>query len=226
MNIMNNQEIDTSSTEVENESKKFVNPFDKTDNKQADDNGKHNDNVTKIKRHDATVVLTCAAVVIVFITIAFFTFNNNKADKQATKSAITALKATLDEDADVKIIATSKPDSIFGRDFITDNEKMSINAAMTKVSDKVMQLTNNLENYDLENPEVNNLMERQMNTAASLRSIMHASILQQKEKNFSGWKVKVEYECKSKGSTIHSEYWAILDRTGKHVIFSFEIPIV
>lgn len=244
---MNNQESTTESPQekaqemdANEDIKKFVNPFvsNNTQSKEAEMEETGERKITEDakpgntesrglkEKLNPTTIFVCIAIALCLVVAGVTTFKFNNPQRAAEKSAIEALKAKLDDTSSFKVIATSKPDSVFGRDYISDQEKMSINSAMMKVNDRVMGLTNNLENFDMENSEASALMEKQMNTAASIRSLMHASIVQNKVRKFSGWKVKVEYETTDKGNKIHSEYWAILDPSGKHVLFSFEIPIV
>ena len=47
------------------------------------------------------------------------------------------------------------------------------------------------------------------------------------KKEFSGWKVKVEYTAQSsQGVPYHWEFWCIIDKEAEVVINSFEIPIL
>ena len=61
-----------------------------------------------------------------------------------------ALLASVDRPETVKIHAVSTPDSVFGRDYITQEEKMAISVAMMKVNEKVMKETDGFENMDFE----------------------------------------------------------------------------
>ena len=147
--------------------------------------------------------------------------------ERAVKSAKCALLASTDNPESVKIVSVSKPDSVFGKNFITDEEKMNLTIAMMKVNEKVMSLTSNLENFDDDSPEVRELMERQVSSMSVLRGILPSTVIQQKKPKFKGWKVKINYRATSEsGNTYESEYWCFIDKTGNHVITSFEIPII
>lgn len=106
------------------------------------------------------------------------------------------------------------------------DEKMSISMAMMKVNEKVMKLTDGLENFNPDDKEISVLMERQMEAMSVLRS-MTPQANDNVTKSFTGWKVKIEYEGKdSGGKPYHSEYWFILDKEAQCVIKSFEIPLM
>ncbi|MBD5419128.1 MAG: hypothetical protein HDR48_03715 [Bacteroides sp.] len=149
--------------------------------------------------------------------------------RSASESAETALLATAVNPDDVKIIAVSKPDSIFNHEFLSTNDKQKISSILMAINDKVMSVTNNLESIEKLDDNVNDLMFRQMSAMSVLRS-MDAPMIEQPTVNtrkFTGWRVKIEYEgIGAYGNKIHSEYWALLDKTGHHVINSFEIPLL
>jgi hypothetical protein len=139
-----------------------------------------------------------------------------------------ALMATVDYPNSVRIIGISHPDSVYGRDYITPQEKLSLSMTMMKIHEKVMKETNGLENFNPKDRQTAEMMERQMTAMAVLRSLVppeqpHGIT----EKPFSGWKVKVEYEARSSGGIPYrSEYWFILDKDAQCVIKSFEIPLL
>lgn len=148
-------------------------------------------------------------------------------EKIAVKSAKSALLASVDNPESVSILAISKADSVYGRDYVTDEEKADLTMAMMKVNDLVMQKTDNLQNFDPESTEIGELMSRQMTAMSVMRNLLHSGIIQNKDRRFTGWKIKVDFEAVSEyGNKYHSEYWFILDKTGSHVIRSFEIPII
>lgn len=146
----------------------------------------------------------------------------------AEESAKVALLASNSESDKVNIITISKPDSVFNNVFISDDDKQKISNILMSIQQRVLEKTNNLENLDKIDDSVNDLMLRQMSAMAILRS-MDKPLFNQSEpssQKFTGWRVKIAYESKSVyGHTIHTEYWALLDKSGKHVINSFEIPL-
>lgn len=212
-------------------SKQYVDPFAEAQQpqQQAASVDKQKKNAKRIPLKDSFRIwgsICLATILLAMMTVLFWNIFRVNPRDDAAQSAKVTLLATLDNPDAVRIITVSKADSVFGRDYISDKEQMILNTEMSKVNERVMKLTNNLENFDTENDEVQELMKRQMTTAASVRNIMHSSMFQPKEKKFSGWKVKIEYEYNTGKSKIHSEFWAITDPTGKHVISFFEIPIV
>lgn len=158
----------------------------------------------------------------------FISCSGSKAEK-ARLLAEKALYATAENPESIEIKAFSEADSVFGREYVTPEEKMNLALAMLKVNRKVMEETGNLEDVDTPSKEVTSLMERQMSAVSALRSVSPFSTDRpsNEKKEFSGWKVKVEYTAKSsQGVPYHSEFWCIIDKEAEVVINSFEIPIL
>lgn len=150
-----------------------------------------------------------------------------KPQKKAVRVAQTALYASVDNPESVKVIAVSKPDSVFGRDYINDDEKMAIAMSMMKINEKVMSRTGNLSEINFEDSELTVLVERQMSAMSAIRSLVSLDSGADTPRPFNGWKVKIEYEAKTaSGSPYRSEYWFILDKDARCVVNSFEIPIL
>ena len=166
--------------------------------------------------------------VIIWGSIFFAIGCSNNPKERARSVAEKSLLACVDCPETVKIKAVSKPDSVFGRDYVTQAEQMNIAMAMLKINQKVMAETDNMEKINLENREMTELMERQMSALSVLRSLVRFDDLEKKEKKpFNGWKVKIEYEAQSEsGMPYRSEYWFILDKDATCVVNSFEIPLL
>ena len=166
--------------------------------------------------------------VIIWGSIIFAIGCSNNPKERAKSVAEKSLLACVDCPETVKIKAVSKPDSVFGRDYVTQDEQMNIAMAMLKINQKVMAETDNMENIDFENKEMTELMEGQMSAVSILRSLVRFDDpANQEKKPFNGWKVKIEYEAQSEsGKPYHSEYWFILDKDATCVVNSFEIPLL
>ncbi len=156
--------------------------------------------------------------------------SENKAQDIARK----ALMASVDNPESVKIVGISKPDSVFGREYVTTKEKMALSVAMMKISRRFMEDTD-FDNPDSECHGMSGQMKRQMDAMTALRSLLVSDGLtpagsnegSQERKPFSGWKVKIEYEATdSDGQPYCSEYWFIMDKEAQCVIRSFEIPLL
>ena len=166
--------------------------------------------------------------ILVWGSIFFFACNSNNPKKRTRAVAEKSLMACVDCPETVEIKAFSDADSVFGREYVTLDERVSIASAMMKISSRVMEQTDNMENVDFEDAELAGLMERQMSAMSALRSLAGSDFDNAKgPKSFTGWKVKVEYEAKNiDGKPYHSEYWFILDKNAECVIKSFEIPLL
>lgn len=160
----------------------------------------------------------------------FFAGCSGSPKDRAESVAMKALEASVKRPGTIKVIAVSKADSVFGREYISPEEKMAVSMAMVKINEKVMKATDGFETFDIGDKEVAELMERQMGAASVLRSLMpygdpmdHGA----RGGDFSGWKVKIEYEALSaSGKPYRSEYWFILDKEALCVVKSFEIPLI
>ena len=172
-----------------------------------------------------TILLVSAAVL--WGTIFFVGCNYNNPKKRAKTIAEKALLASVDCPESVTVKAVSEPDSVFGREYVTDDERMAIAMAMVNINQKVMADTDGLSNFDFNNPETTELMERQMSALSVLRSLIDFRDHSKAKAPFNGWKVKIEYESvSSNGKPCHGEYWFILNKDADCVINSFEIPLL
>lgn len=173
----------------------------------------------------AILLISCIAL---WGGIFFFACRSNNPKERARTVAEKSLMACVDCPETVEIKAFSDADSVFGREYITLDERVSIATAMMKISSRVMEQTDNMENVDFQDAELAGLMERQMSAMSALRSLTGLGPdNSDKPKPFTGWKVKVEYEAKTAdGKPYHSEYWFILDKNADCVIKSFEIPLL
>ena len=172
-----------------------------------------------------TILLLSAAVL--WGTIFFVGCNYNNPKKRARTIAEKALLASVDCPESVTVKAVSEPDSVFGRDYVTDDERMAIAMAMVNINKKVMTDTDGLSNFDFNNPETTELMERQMSALSVLRSLIDFRDHSKAKAPFNGWKVKIEYvSVSSNGKPCHGEYWFFLNKVADCVINSFEIPLL
>lgn len=157
---------------------------------------------------------------------------SDNSENEAQNMAKKALMASVDNPESVKIVGISKPDSVFGREYVTMKEKMALSVAIMKISLRFMENTE-LDNPNAECHGMSGQMKRQMDAMTALRSLMVSGELKpasdearQERKPFSGWKVKIEYEATdSDGQPYRSEYWFIMDKEAQCVIRSFEIPL-
>lgn len=122
-----------------------------------------------------------------------------------------------------EILGMSEPDSAFGKGYLSQKEKESMMAVMQKVTETIMKRTNNMTEFNPEDKYVIDLAERQMKAMSEIRSIIYDS---DKKLEWSGWKVRVDYKGKnSNGREYKAERWLFIDKDGKSVIKSFEIPL-
>lgn len=122
-----------------------------------------------------------------------------------------------------EILGISEPDSAFGTGYLSQKEKESMMAVMQKVTQTIMKRTNNMTEFNPDDKYVIELAERQMKAMSDLRSMIYES---DKKEEWSGWKVRVDYQAKShSGQEYKAERWLFIDKDGKEVVKSFEIPL-
>ena len=122
-----------------------------------------------------------------------------------------------------RIVSISEPDSAFGTGYLSQKEKESMMAVMQKVTQTIMKRTNNMTEFNPDDKYVIDLAERQMKAMSDIRSIIYDS---DKKEEWSGWKVRVDYQAVShSGMDYKAERWLFIDKDGKEVMKSFEIPL-
>lgn len=181
-----------------------------------------------MKQGKKLLILPAVAVLLGMVTGC-----SGNSENKAQDIARKALMASVDSPESVKIVGISKPDSVFGREYVTMKEKIALSVAMMKISRRFMEDTDFV-NPDSDSHRMSGQMKRQMDAMTALRSLMVTEELKpagdeasQERKPFSGWKVKIEYEATdSDGQSYRSEYWFIMDKEAQCVVRSFEIPLL
>lgn len=171
-----------------------------------------------------TVVILCAwalsLMVVSVVLVCGYTYLSRPSAKAAQLSQ-EALSLVVDRPETIKIIAVSTPDSIFGRQLLTDEERLAVAQNLMAVSNKMSR--HMLSKDTLEDNSIGELVERQIKAATFMRTLNP----EYEKGNHSGWKVKIEYEAISRnGNPYRSEYWFFLDKKAKFIYDSFEIPLL
>ena len=150
-------------------------------------------------------------------------------EKRAVEMAEKALKATVDNPESIKILGVSKADSVFGKEYVSPHEKVSLSMHLMQYGQKLMEDTDFFEN--LEKDDIG--ISEQLDAMTTLRALIASGDMNltakegRAEKPFNGWKVKIDFEAKTlQGEPYHSEYWFILDKEAQCVVKSFEIPLL
>lgn len=142
-----------------------------------------------------TLALSCAIA---------FTGCSSSPQERAREVAVKALEASVDRPEAVNIRTVSRADSVFGRDYVTQDEKMAISMAMMKIGKKIMKETDSFSNFDASDRKTAALMERQMSAMSVLRSLNPGVSRGKEKKDFPAGK-----------SRLTSREWT---RTGKAII--------
>ena len=143
--------------------------------------------------------------------------------QQMVKLARQSLCQSIGENADVKIIGVSEPDSTFGSNYLSPEEKTAVMATMRKVTDKIMSRTQNMTAFDPSDTYVMGLAERQMRTNSDLRQMLFDC---DKKGEWNGWKVKIDYEAHDgHGQDYRAERWFFLDKDGGVIFKTMEFPL-
>ena len=162
----------------------------------------------------------------------YFASCTSSPEKRAVEMAEKALKATVDNPESIKILGVSKADSVFGKEYVSPHEKVSLSMHLMQYGQKLMEETDFFENLDKDDIGISEQMKRQLDAMTTLRALIASGDMNLKakegksEKPFNGWKVKIDFEAKTlQGEPYHSEYWFILDKEAQCVVKSFEIPL-
>lgn len=145
----------------------------------------------------------------------------NKSDKMVSL-AKKCLKSDMAHPDELKILASTEPDSAFGN-WCSQKEIRSIEHLITTVSDTIMKRTKNMSVFSPEDTYVMALAERQMAAMTQLRK----QVLQSDEKGeWTGWKVKIDYQCRDQSGLLYrAERWFYIDKEGEQVLRNFELPL-
>lgn len=144
-------------------------------------------------------------------------------NQQMAKLAEMSLRQSIGEGNDVKITGISKPDSAFGSNYLTPEEKKAVIGTMKKVTDQIMSRTQNMTAFDPNDTYVIGLAERQMKANADLRQMLFDC---DKKGEWSGWKVKIDYEVHNgHEQNYRAERWFFLDKEGSVIFKTMEFPL-
>ena len=96
-------------------------------------------------------------------------------------------------------------------------------AVMQEVTNEIMERTDNMTSFNPEDRYVMDMAERQMKAMSEMRSMVRQA---SRKGEWSGWKVKVDYQCKNNnGIDYKAERWFFLDKDGKAIFSTFELPL-
>ena len=133
------------------------------------------------------------------------------------------LELSVDYPKQLRVLAVSEPDSAFGVGYFTKDEVKGMLKTMQVVTDTIMKRTDNMSRFNPADHYVVSLAERQMRSMAEIRSLIMKG---DKKGEFSGWKVKIDYQCvDAAGLPYRSECLCFIDKEGRQVYKSFELPI-
>ena len=134
-----------------------------------------------------------------------------------------SLEQSLYYPKQLRILSVSEPDSAFGINYLSPKEMKGIMKTMKVVTDSIMARTGNMSSFNPDDYYVISLAERQMKATSEIRDIVFRS---SKKENFSGWKVKIDYESVDHdGIKYRSERWTFIDKDGHNVLRAFDIPL-
>lgn len=142
--------------------------------------------------------------------------NENRTVYMAEES----LRLTLDHPESLNIITVSKLDSVFGKNYFTESELQEILADVTAFNERYFSSTN----FDIENPA----LLAQIQRGSTLSDIIQSQIAGASESDkFTGWKMKVLYECRDiADNQVKNERYIFFDKDLKYIIHSFDIPLL
>ena len=134
------------------------------------------------------------------------------------------LEQSLDNPENLKIKEIAEPDSAFGLNYFTEKEQAYLLGTVTNVTKVLMERTAYMTKPDLDDAYTMTLADLEMRMSTGLFSGMLGD---GKKGQWSGWKSKVTYTCKSKyGCKYKAQRWYFLDKDCQTVIRCFDVPIV
>ena len=134
------------------------------------------------------------------------------------------LEQSLDNPENLKIKEIAEPDSAFGLNYFTEKEQTYLLGTVTNVTKVLMERTAYMTKPDLDDAYTMTLADLEMRMSTGLFSGMLGD---GKKGQWSGWKSKVTYTCKSKyGCKYKAQRWYFLDKDCQTVIRCFDVPIV
>lgn len=171
----------------------------------------------KIK-HPKIWIGSLISLVVMILLLTFLSHCDKPIEYKAPELAEKALYASVDRPETVEIINFSKADSIFGRNYVNEDEKVEIAMILMKAGQKLMP-----DSLDFDDPRFSELVDRQMKASTVLRTLMTPN---EPTQNHTGWRVKIEYKARTKSDMpYHAEMWFILDKDADCVLNTFEIPL-
>lgn len=96
---------------------------------------------------------TTLACTLALLSGIAFTGCSPSPQERAKEVAVKALEASVDRPGTIKVHAVSKADSVFGRDYVSQEEKMVIATAMMKINRKIMKETDSFKDFDIRDRE-------------------------------------------------------------------------
>ena len=145
-------------------------------------------------------------------------------ESKINKLVTTHLEQSLDNPQELKVQEIAEPDSAFGLNYFTEKEQAYLLGTVTNVTKVLMERTAYMTKPDLDDAYTMTLADLEMRMSTGLFSGMLGD---GKKGQWSGWKSKVTYTCKSKyGCKYKAQRWYFLDKDCQTVIRSFDLPIV
>ena len=145
-------------------------------------------------------------------------------ESKINKLVTSHLEQSLDNPQDLMVQEIAEPDSAFGLNYFTEKEQAYLLGTVTNVTKVLMERTAYMTKPDLDDAYTMTLADLEMRMSTGLFSGMLGD---GKKGQWSGWKSKVTYTCKSKyGCKYKAQRWYFLDKDCQTVIRCFDVPIV
>lgn len=147
---------------------------------------------------------------------AMFSCNRRPNPQHAFEVAKESMYLLSENPAGLNVIGFSGLDSVYGKCFMTLTERCFLSSKFQEMGQRLYGQGTDVE-----------ISDRDLERFMALSMLVDPSDMDEEppKGDFTGWKMKVEYEQEEDGVTYHGERWFILDRTGDHILHSIEIPI-
>lgn len=172
---------------------------------------------------DSTIIFLSCFVFAFFIVNLSSCGKENGTDKEARMMALLNLRLTVDYPQYLNVIAFSEMDSVFGRNFINDEEVMLILKNVEEFNLK--NFNDSIYSGDFDDPAFEARVKRGVDLSNTFQRIIDLN--GKPSTDFTGWKMKVLYEYVNDfKDTVRNEKYFIFDKTKNQIIHTFEIPIL
>lgn len=185
-----------------------------------------NQQKTLKKKSDALVIgLFIFGLLVLLAVGVHMILKSSFSSKGTEKLAVEALKMKAGYPEDFKVTAISNLDSVFQNRYCPDYEVYDLSQKYLDRYLLLLDFSEDSMDKDKGNPKL--LKDFKSFSRASETIDLFNEMLKKPQGDFCGWRLRMRYTCLDENKEPReSEAWLIFDRNKKHIINSFEFPIL